>query len=332
MNNNKFDNPDKYIERRNLVDADTGENLGNKLMVSDETQVNIHSKKLDDSRKEYFDRKHRKDLFDEIAEGFTFTYINKVSELHEDERFTDDEKARIMYLGTFVNYSDKGSMLVVANGEPINKKQLKELLEISNKKKFYSFYTKLLVAEIIEEVPTEAGIGFKWSEAYHFKGKVTKGNSVESERFIKTYDKQIQELYQAKKANGKPVNSSKQLYTVFMVLPFVHYETNVLCKFPNKPFSECEPLTIDELASSLGFNRSNDLKRKMLKVELKELPVFSFNTTSKNTHITVNPFVVWRQNKMPEASLMVTFFDTAKRIAGRKGMKIELKDLIKLPQ
>jgi hypothetical protein len=328
MRNNKK-TPDDYISRRNIMDMDTGEVLGSKVVIDEPEKVNVVLSKLSESRKTYLNIKRRKDTFDEIAEGFTFTYISKVSDLHFDTRFTEDEKARIMFLGTYVSYAEKGSLLSFSNGEPLDKKQLRELLEIKEEKKFYSFFNKLIEAEIIEEVATEYSIGFKWSEEYHFKGKLPKGASVES-GYIKTYDKQIQELYKAKNEKGKALHSAKQLYTVFMMLPFVHHETNILCKYPNKPFDKCEPLELDELAKGLGFNRSNDLKRKMLKINLKELPVFRFDQTNKGTHITVNPFVVWRKNTMPEASLMVTFFDTAKRIAGSKGMKLEMKDLIKL--
>lgn len=319
----------KDILKTDVIDKNTGEIIEGVAVIKNPEKYRFTNLETVAKQREYIERKHRKDLFEEIAESFTFTYISKVTELHFDERFTDDEKTRIMFLGSYVSYSNKGSFLTFSNGRYIKKKNLKGLLEIKEEKKFYSFYNKLVEVVIIEEVPTDAGICLRWSEEYHFKGKLPKGSGAET-GILKSYDKQIQELYKAKKENGKALHSPKQLYTVFMILPFVHYETNIICKYPNKPFNECEPLEIDELTKGLGYKRSNDLKRKMLKILLKEQPVFQFNITSKATHITVNPFIVWRQNKMPDATLLVTFFDTAKRIAEAKGMKITMQDLIKI--
>lgn len=322
------------VKTGNFVDTETGEKFDGAKLIIDSHKYDVVPAVPAERRqqqKEHIQRKQRKDIFDKIADGFTFSYISKVSELHEDKRFTDDEKTRIMFLGTYVGYSEKGSFLMHnTNGRFIYKHRLKDLLELGNKNKFYSFYKKLIDAGIIVEIKTEAGIKLKWSEEYHFKGKLPKGYGAKDIGAFKTYDKQIQELYKAKKDNGKPIHSAKQLYTVFMVLPFVHYETNILCKYPNAPTEEAEPLSIEELAEGLGFKRSNDLKRKLLKIELKEQPVFSFIQNKKATHITVNPFIIWRQKKMPDASLLSHYFDTAKRIAESKGMKIKMKDLIVL--
>ncbi|MFS0637303.1 hypothetical protein AB1K84_15495 [Mesobacillus foraminis] len=324
-----LNNPDLYIEKRTVVDTETGELFPQALIIAEPDKVVITKKATFQSRKDFLERKNRKGVFEELAEGFTFTYISKISELHEDERFTDDEKTRIMFLGTYVSYSKKGSFLTFSNGRLIYKHNLKTLLEISSDNKFYSFYNKLVETGIITEVPEGSIKKLKWSNEYHFKGKLPKGSEGEAS-YIKTYDKQIQELYKAKNSKEKALHSPKQLYTVFMLLPFVHYETNLICKFPNKPFTECEPLDLNELAKGLGFNRSNDLKRKLMKISLKEQPVFQFNITNKGTHITVNPFIVWRQNKLPDDALLVTFFDTARRIAEGKGIKITMKDLIKI--
>jgi len=90
-------------------------------------------------------------------------------------------------------------------------------------------------------------------------------------------------------------------------------------------------MELKEIAEGIGIERSNDLKRKLLKINLHEQPVFKLETTSKGTHVTVNPFVIWRQNRIPEESLMVSFYDTARRIAEKKGIAIKIEDLIKKP-
>lgn len=315
-----------------VPDYETGELVPAKVVLQPEA-YDVISKERKKQKKDYAEQKNRKGMYNKIADGFTFSYIQKVSDLYFDDRFSDDEKTRIMFLGTYVSYSNKGSFLVFPNGRYIRKHHLKNILEITNNKKFYRFYNKMLDVGIITEIKEDdtepPKLKLKWSEEYHFKGKSTNSNSC-GKSYLKTYDKQIRDLYTAKNENGKPINSPKQLYTVFMLLPFVHYETNVICKYPDKHFADCEPMTIDELAKGLNFNRSNDLKRKLLKIELKEQPVFRFDATNKATHITVNPFIVWRQNKMPETALLVSFYDTAKRIGEAKGIRLEMKDLLQI--
>lgn len=310
---------------RRIVDVETGEILEGAIVLPNTEGYQIIKKETVSQRSEYFKQKQRKEAFDELTEGFTFSYIETVSKLHSDERFTDDEKTRIMFLGTYVSYAEKGSYLVHSNGRFIYKSGLKKVLEISKDSKFYSFYNKLVEAEIITEEETiDKEIKLNWNEQYHFRGAIKKGKKGnDTEALVKTFDTQIRELYKS--------HTAKQLYIVFLLLPFIHYGTNIICRYPNKPFTECEPMELKEIAEGIGIERSNDLKRKLLKINLYEQPVFKLETTSKGTHVTVNPFVIWRQNRIPEESLMVSFYDTARRIAEKKGIAIKIDDLIKKP-
>jgi len=90
---------------------------------------------------------------------------------------------------------------------------------------------------------------------------------------VKLYDKQIQALYHEKDANGKKINTPKNLYVLFMVLPFLHVGSGVLCKKPLSDNVDCEPFTLKELAELFGFSRINLLKAKLLiYMEMAYLP------------------------------------------------------------
>lgn len=311
------------------VNKTTGEIISAVIITNPDKYEVVEKKRV--KQKRYFaERKNRTNLYNKIVDGFTFSHLKTISKLHTDNRFKDDEKTRIMVLGTYVSYTDKGSFLKYANGHYVRKNHLMDLLHISKRDKFYSFYNKMVDAEIITEVKegNTLKLRLKWSNMYHFKGTIPKNVGIDADTLIKSYDNQIRELFNARNERGRLLHSPTLLYSVFMVLPFVHYETNILCKYPNKPFDDCQPLTMNELAKGLGYSRSNDLKRKLLRINLKEQPVFSFNTTNKATHITVNPFVVWRQQKMPDASLLVSFYDTAKRIAESKGIGVSIQSLL----
>jgi len=306
--------------RSEFADLRTGE-MVNGVLITNPEEYTIISKKKEANRKEFLRRQENKELFEDIAGKFTFTLSSTIKELNQDTRFSPAEKTRIMFLGTYVAYQEQGNYLRHDNGHLIYKNKLQELLEIKNRKEFYAFYNKLVSAGIIiEEVENRTTIKLKWSNKYHFKGKAPAA-ALKEKNLIKTFDHQIRELYKEKNENGKSVHTPNNLYTLFMVIPYIHPETNVLCKYPEKPFDQCEPFTLTELAEAFGFNRTNDLKRKLLKVLLKGLPVFSIQQNAFYTYILVNPFVVWRSNKAPSEALTITFLDTAQRLLDKRYKK-----------
>jgi hypothetical protein len=106
-----------------------------------------------------------------------------------------------------------------------------------------------------------------------------------------------------------------------MVLPYIHPEANILCLYPENDLNNCHPLTLQELAKLFGYSRTNDLKRKLFKITLKGLPVFSIQQNAFTTHILVNPFIVYRSSKAPSPALLVHFRDTAIRLMKKKGIE-----------
>lgn len=84
-------------------------------------------------------------------------------------------------------------------------------------------------------------------------------SGVKSTELIKAYDKQVQALFKEKDEHGKSINVPKTLYTSFMMLPFIHFESDTLCKKPLADITECEPFELKELAEMFGFSRANIL-------------------------------------------------------------------------
>ncbi|WP_163583418.1 hypothetical protein [Gracilibacillus saliphilus] len=297
------------------LDKETGE-ITESLVIKNPAKYTIISKEAEQKRKAFLRDKQKKSEFDETAGRFTFTQSSTIKQLIQDNRFTQTEKTRIIYLGTFVSYQEKGSYLSHDNGNLIYKNKLQSVLEMTNKKEFYKFYNKMLEYGIIqEEVLGKSIIKIKWSNTYNFRGTAP-SSELKNKNLIKTFDKQVRELYQEKDKNGKKVHTPNNLYTLFMLLPYVHLESNMLCLHPEDS-TDCYPLTIAEIAKMFGYNRTNDLKRKLFKVKLKGLPVFAVVSNANYTHILVNPFIVYRSNKAPNEALMMHFKDTAERLAKR---------------
>ncbi len=302
-----------------IMPDENGE-IVNGRFVPDNEQYIISSKEKEANKKAYLRGKENKELFEELAGRFTFTLSSTINELNQDQRFTPAEKTRIMYLGTYVTYQEQGSYLRHDNGNFILKNRLQELLEIKNKKEFYNFYNKLVKTGILsEEIEGKSKIYLKWNSKYHFKGSPS-ASAQKEKNLIKTFDKQVRELYKEKNEKGKAVHTPNNLYTLFMVLPYIHPEANILCKHPENDLNKCEPLTLPELAEMFGFSRSNDLKKKLFKVMLKGLPVFTIQQNAFVSHILVNPFVVCRSSKAPNPALLVHFRDTAVRLMTKQGL------------
>lgn len=267
----------------------------------------------------YQAEKKNYELFQDIAGGFTFMLTDTLKELHNDTRFNDMDKARIIFLGTFCSYETSGRYLLFNNNKPILKNNLQELLEITNKKEFYKFYNKLIETRIIEEERiSRTEIKLKWNSKYHFKGKANTRHTSSTDT-VKAYDRQIQELYKAKNAKGKNINTPKNLYILFMLLPYINTESGVLCRQQHiQDETACEPLELDDLAEMFGYSRVSMIKNQLLKCKLHGTNVFFIGEGMQNrkryTRIFVNPFVANRSGKTPNASLLAMFPDTEKAI------------------
>lgn len=283
----------------------------------------FYSKEAQEKMKQYQADKKDYTNFTDIAGGFSFILVETLIAFHKDSRFNDMEKARIMFLGTYCSYESSGRYLMTNNNRYLLKSHLQNLLEISNKKEFYKFYNKLVETGIIEEeVLGRFEIKLRWNSDYHFKGKTTKSN-LKSTDVIKGYDKQIQSLYKGKDSNGKSINTPKNLYVMFMVLPFINTESNVLCNNPLKKHEEdAEPLQLNDLADMFGYAKPHMIKSRLLHCKLFDTNVFFIGEGShkgKNyTRIYVNPYVFNRSSKAPNASLQAMFPLTANTIIQRK--------------
>lgn len=317
------------VQFEEVIIKETGEIRKQWVMDNPEEYTVIHNDAL--AKKDAYKKEkpyHTK--FNTLSGGFTFTMITTLKNLIADTTFTQAEKTRIMFLGTYISYDKENNYLTYSNGKPVLKNQLMEMLEMTNRKEFYAFYNKLVeVGVITEEVVNRSIIKLLWSNKYHFKGKTTTGAGA-SDNMVKTYDNQIRELYTEKNAKGKAVHTAHSLFTIFTIMPYVHPVSNSLCKFPDKPCHASEPFTLQELAEVYGYTRTNDLKRMLFRIKLHKMPVVAVSETSEGTRLFINPFVVNRTGKTPNATLFTMFDSSFNVLAERKGWsETEKQDFLK---
>ncbi|WP_262177760.1 hypothetical protein [Saccharococcus sp. Marseille-Q5394] len=310
-------------EVRPVVDIETGELFEKAIIVDNpENYILIH-KDSEANRKEFLKNRVVKSQFDELAGGFSFTMLDTLKELIADEDFTQSDKTRIMFLGTFVSYEKNNRYLTYGNGRPILKNQLMDLLEMTNRKEFYNLYNTMLEKGVFtEDRESRSVIKIIWSKKYHFKGAVS-GGSKTSEKLVKSYDKQIRELYRARNSKGKPIHTAHSLFTFFSLLPYVHPESNALCRHPEKPVSQSQPFTIRELADIYGIERVTNFRRLLFRIKIHKMPVVALAQTTEDSRIYINPFVVNRTGKKPNATLFTLFESSFQRLADRQGWSEE---------
>jgi hypothetical protein len=280
--------------------------------IYDQKTINMKTKIMKD-KKDYT-------KFSDVVGGFSFMLVDTLKAFHQDDRFTDIEKARIMFLGTYCSYEEAGRYLFTNNNRHILKSDLPELLEMTNRKEFYKFYKKLVESEIIyEEVKNRNEVRLKWNNKYHFKGG-PKSNGTKSTETVRTYDYQIQALYKEKNEKGKSINTPKNLYILFMILPFINSDSGVLCHQQQNPIVEdCQPLELDDLREMFGYERITTLKTKLLGCKLYGTNVFFIGEgildRKKYTRVFVSPYVACRSgNKAPNEALVAMFPNTQKAI------------------
>lgn len=287
----------------------------------------IHNNKLSE-RDAYINERPYKAMFDQLSGGFTFTMVETLKELIADDDFTPSDKTRIMFLGTYVSYEKDSRYLTHGNGNLVRKNQLMDLLELKNRNEFYRLYNLMLDKGVFtEDIVNRNTIHIIWSEKYHFKGKPTRGNKA-SERLLKTYDTQIRELYTEKKDNGRPMHTAHSLYTFFLLLPYVHPQSNALCRYPEKPYRESQPFTVQELANIFGYERTTDFNRVLRNIKIHGMPAVAISDANgrNNTRIIVNPFVVNRTGRKPNATLFILFSNSFQTLANKRGWSEKQKD------
>jgi hypothetical protein len=193
----------------------------------------------------------------------------------------------LLLLQCYVTY---GGLLVYGqkNKNPMTKKDIARVLGL--KQRAFQYFLKEMAENSIIFQSNE---GFKMSDKYHWKGKS------KVVHFIKSYTSTLKELY-------TNVNS-KDLGFVYKLLPYVHYETNVLCKNPHeKEIHLIKAFNKRDIAEMVGVDERS-VYNKIRKLLLGEMYVFAEVRKGNEKLYKVNPFIFYRKSGSPDRSLLADF-------------------------
>lgn len=236
----------------------------------------IRDKKQSDAYRRIMERRGR-------CNDFTFTDMENIKVVIS----SIDEKhcGYLLYLQCFINYNGQ---LVRSNDIPMSKDEIQETLNLG-KTAFSDFFNAMVDNKIIYEVNRKYYV----NENYHFKGKST------NSRVIKSFTFKVKRLYSKKNA--------RDLGFIYKLLPFVHYKTNTICENPSEnDVSKIRYLPKKEIAI-LTNESEKSVYNKLRKLKIGNEYVFAEIRSGKERFYKINPFLFYRKDGEPDATLREIF-------------------------
>lgn len=273
-------------KRYSVIENETGE------IITQQDRVYWRTEKQDKAWQEVKEKTQCDKLFKEyqteVLGGFVFMIYDNVDILTNQLKIPIQDLPKLVYLSTFLNYDN-----VICEGKiPMTKAQMQEKLGIA-KPAFNKLFKLLIETKILNESKNGKEKIYRLNEEILRKGQ-TDTDKIKTKMYINS----VRYLYE-----NTSVRMHKNLAIVYQLIPYVHKDTNMICK---NPFEEVEklivPLNINEIAVAMGFSIEGDniknisrIKKSILNLTLKDgtsvMVYFKVNDTKKERWF-LNPRVI----------------------------------------
>lgn len=227
--------------------------------------------------------------------GENFYFMNK----DLDFGIIPSDLTKLVYLHSFGRYID--NMLMKSERQPMTVDDLPKILNTSAET-----VRKFLKNVVPKYLTIDDDKVIHSNDNYFIKGRL-KNNT-----WIKVYQSGIKSLY---KSNAK--TAQKQIGYIFMLLPYLNIEYNVLCHNPAETdFNNIQPMTITEFCHNIGYDTTqykrliNAYGKIILNINGKKEKFCSFlieNTDLSKAKIIVNPEVLYSGNHKDELKIPGAF-------------------------
>lgn len=230
-------NPDIFYK----VDVTTGEiiDLGTYKPVFNRDRLITAERQAawDNYNKMQEEKAKRRDISKKNGEHYF------VPRLHGFPDLKPQTAARLIYLFTYADYSERGGRLMLTQKTEMRKKDLKDILGLSDDavKIFLDEVCPKYISVDDKEVMAATSIAYK-------RGALKDGRT-----YHRFYDHWVQTLY-------RNVSSRKHRYLgyIFQLLPYISIEYNVLCFNPTeKDITKIEFMCLGEFCEKIDFNKSH---------------------------------------------------------------------------
>ncbi|PFP30125.1 hypothetical protein COJ96_06815 [Bacillus sp. AFS073361] len=225
---------------------------------------------------------------------FTFSHMRHIRDL------TDNLSSKLCgYVLMLQPHIQFKSNVLVCKGQdevPLDMKELAKVLGV----KLRSAKTVIEEMELHDILETTANGNYRVNERYHFRKRA----GSEADMLIKTFHTTLKELK----------ISAAEAGFLYKLLPYVHYETNLIC---DNPFED-DPTQVrflngTEIAEKVGIPRQ---KANAVMLKLNEVGAIAqvqrklfkqLSGDKRDTLVILNPFIFYRKQGKPDALLMQIF-------------------------
>lgn len=241
----------------------------------------------------------RKDELGQYASGLGgFIELMYISNelLFNDIGIDRSNISRLIYLATYIDYNNREENVLVKHGknnklEYLTKKDIKDIMGLSDAT-FNRFFSDLITNDLL----FEANDKFYITTKYFSKGK----SKFDKKKYTRVYINTTRKLYK-----GCSTRQHIKLSYIFQLLPFLNYETNVLCSNPNEIESDkLERLGLSDICSLLGLSTDkksmskfeHDLYKISINIDDNYYYMFTRVITKGEYHndfFVINPNIIW---------------------------------------
>lgn len=228
---------------------------------------------------------------------FTFSFMDQVKELTlaliKDKGIKSTYLGYLLMLQTYIRYKDNVLYKNQQSAKPLKRTDIGEVLSVSNRSKLKAFLDTMIEKEILQEVKTDKGEGFKFNEKYAIRGKV------KDNRIVKVFTENMRQLYK-----DNPAEDVSFLYTL---LPYISYLDNVVAFNPHEPDpSLIEVMSIKDMAEVTGLSEIA-VKKKKNRMRFNGMYVFKSERKGNTYNHVVNPLLFYRKPYEPDQTLVRSF-------------------------
>lgn len=219
--------------------------------------------------------------------------------------------SRIIYLATFIDYNNREENVLVKHSrnnkiEYLTKKDIQSLLKLKERA-YYDF---------MKEVK-EKGLLFEANDKVYLNPNyVNKGeNTYKNNEYTRVFIDITRNLYE-----NSTSRQHKHLSYVYQLLPFLHYETNILCKNPDEEDrNKLKKLCFTDICRLLNLSDDshavNKLKKDLFKFYITKNDkryYFLSHITIKHgekqeSYYVINPNVIWKGKDIKIAESILTY-------------------------
>lgn len=278
--------------RGTFCDPETGEVFENADLRTQEERESY--KKYLEVKKEY--ELKGAEINEKYKKHGAFVWFIYHSNQVLDLGITPDQLTKLIYLSTYLNYSNR---LMVKKDKHMTKPQMKEILNVSERT-FKTFWSAIVKADILK-VDKDDGCLYINDNLFK-RGKIELD---EDESKIRLYRKSIRYLYET----SKPCEH-KFLSYLFQAIPFINKNYNIISHNPfENDLDLVQPMQMSEYCKIINYENENacKLKNKMKALTVKGRHVFSFVDNGDGLFCYVNPYVYYAGNEWKRVEILGSF-------------------------